>query len=138
WSRPLVAALFFLQPVVRGLARYRGRLTLQPTPQSARQRLAAYQRHGPGELDEVQYAGPDTLDRIGFLSAVQERLDQQGWTSKSDTGWSDHDIEVYGSRWSWLRLTNVTESYGVGGRVFRCRLQAGWSLPAKVLFWSAC
>src|SRR6185503_7181725 len=29
WSRPLVALLFFLQPIVRGWERYRGRLRLR-------------------------------------------------------------------------------------------------------------
>src|SRR6185503_7264413 len=35
WSRPLVALLFFLQPIARGWARYQGRRGLRPTPQSA-------------------------------------------------------------------------------------------------------
>src|SRR6266436_3709619 len=39
WSRPLVATLFFLQPVVRGWARYQGRLTLRRTPIAAQQTL---------------------------------------------------------------------------------------------------
>ena len=35
WSRPLVALLFFLQPIVRGWARYQGRLLVRPTPAGA-------------------------------------------------------------------------------------------------------
>src|SRR5439155_2264164 len=32
WSRPLVAMMFFVQPIVRGWARYQGRLSLRGTP----------------------------------------------------------------------------------------------------------
>src|SRR5207237_9286720 len=35
WSRPLVACLFFLQPLVRGWARYRSRLHFRPCSCSA-------------------------------------------------------------------------------------------------------
>src|SRR5436305_13142038 len=35
WSRPLVGWLFFLQPIVRGWARYQARLELQPRSWSA-------------------------------------------------------------------------------------------------------
>jgi hypothetical protein len=64
------------------------------------------------------------------------RLDQQGWPSKTDTGWSEYDIEVFGSRWSQLQLTTATEDFDGGKRLFRCRLRAFWSLPAKAAFWS--
>ena len=65
------------------------------------------------------------------------RLDQQGWASKTDTGWSEYDIELFGNRWSRLQLTTATEDYGGGKRLFRCRLRAHWSLLAKLAFWSA-
>jgi len=39
WSRPLVALLFFLQPIFRGWARYQGRLSLRQTPLSAHETL---------------------------------------------------------------------------------------------------
>ena len=35
WSRPLVALMYFLQPIVRGAARYQGRLNLPATPLAA-------------------------------------------------------------------------------------------------------
>src|SRR4030095_1144078 len=49
----------------------------------------------------------------------------------------DHDVEIYGSRWTQLQLTTASEEYVRGGRLFRCRLQGFWSLPAKLAFWSA-
>ena len=54
-----------------------------------------------------------------------------------DTGWSEHDVELYGNRWSRLQLTTATEDYGGGKRLFRCRLKTHWSLLAHLAFWSA-
>ncbi len=137
WSRPLVALLYFLQPLARGWARYAGRLGLRPVPQVAADRLESLSRRDTGEpLDVLYYWGEQSLDRIDWLNGLVLRLDQQGWPSKTDSGWSEHDIEVFGSRWSQLQVTTVTEDYGEGKRLFRCRLNCQWSLPGKVAFWA--
>src|SRR5262245_13565256 len=137
WSRPLVALLYFLQPIARGWARYQGRLGLQQTPSTANARLAALGLYDSGEpLDYLFYWGDGQIDRIDWVNGIVLRLDQQNWPSKTDTGWSDHDIEVYGSRWSRLQLTTATEDYGGNRRLFRCRLRVYWSLLAKLAFWS--
>jgi len=47
WSRPLVAMLFFLQPIVRGWARYRGRLSVEcmvEIPETEMRRSLAFLR----------------------------------------------------------------------------------------------
>lgn len=137
WSRPLIALLFFLQPIARGWARYQGRLGRQPTPQIAYDRIEALQRRDTGEsLDYLYYWGDGAIDRIDWVNGIVLRLDQQGWPSKTDAGWSSYDIEVFGNRWSQLQLTTATEDYGGGMRLFRCRLLATWSLPGILAFWS--
>src|ERR1017187_4229433 len=56
WSRPLVGMLFFLQPIVRGWARYQGRLMLRPTPLAAQQTLDSIAlRESKKPLRVVQY-----------------------------------------------------------------------------------
>jgi GT2 family glycosyltransferase len=139
WSRPLVATLFFLQPIVRGWARYQGRLTLRPTPSAVQQSLDSLGlRDSKTPLREVQYWAEPAVDRLAFVGAVLRRLDQQGWPNKSDIGWSDYDVEVYGNRWSSLQLTTVAEDHPKNKQLLRCRLRARWSLPAKVAFWTLC
>src|SRR4029077_1264823 len=86
---------------------------------------------------QVYYWSDSVIDRIDWLNSVVLRLDQQGWPSKTDSGWSDHDLEIQGSRWTLLQLTTVSEDYVQAKRLFRCRLKAFWSLPAKLAFWSA-
>jgi len=139
WSRPLVAMLFFLQPIVRGWARYQGRLTLRRTPVAAQQTLDTLAlRQGKQFLHEVQYWAENRVERLDLVADILRRLDRQGWPNKSDIGWSDYDVEIYGNRWSNLQLTTVAEEHPPGKQLIRCRLRARWSLAATVAFWSLC
>ena len=132
WSRPLVTLLFFLQPIVRGFARYRGRISIPNAPPDNWSRHEALERLSRDRtLDDVCYWSPEGLDRQTFVSSILRCLDQQGWQSRSDTGWSDCDVEIYGNRWSHCQITTVSESVLSG--LVRCRLRALMSLPAKLL-----
>ena len=136
WSRPLVALLFLLQPVVRGWARYQWGLSQrsQSHPVSKRPETEP-SLDGVESLDRVCYWSEGGADRYAFLSRVLVKLGQEFWQIKPDTGWNDHDVEIFGSRWSRLRLVTVSEELEEGRRVFRCRLQTDWSLRAKIGFW---
>jgi len=137
WSRPLVALLFFLQPIVRGLARYQGRLNVRPMPAAALKRLDALPREDRAPLvEELNFWTPSGFDRLTFIKALMQRLDREGWNSRPDAGWSHYDVEIYGSRWSRLQLVTVAEQMPDDSKLLRCRLRAGWSLPAKIVFWS--
>jgi GT2 family glycosyltransferase len=134
WSRPLVALLFLLQPVVRGWARYRWRLTVRPQPRTKRRAGAAGVAR-PKSVGTVSYWSDKGVDRFAFLDGVLKLLEVEGWQTKLDTGWNDHDVEIYGEKWARLRLTTVTEDLGGGRTVVRGRLDANWSLRAKLYFW---
>jgi len=137
WSRPLVALLFFLQPIVRGWARYQGRLRLRPAPEAAHETLDSVALRDSGEpLDLAQYWAKQRLDRLAFVAAILRRLDEQGWPNRPDAGWSEFDVEIHGSRWSHLQLTTVAVEHLTGNQLLRCRLRGRWSLQAKVAFWS--
>ncbi len=138
WSRPLIALLFFLQPIWRGWARYQGRLNIRATPQAAYENLETVRLKDKNErIDHVEYWAETWMDRIDFLRSILVRLEEQGWQYKTDTGWSEFDVEIFGNRWSHLQLTTVAEPHPGGKQLFRCRLRTSWSLPAKVAFWSA-
>ncbi len=135
WSRPLVALLFFLQPIVRGWARHQGRLTLQPLTLAAQQSLdsvALYQ--SKQSLNEVEYWAEKRIERLDFVTAVLQRLDQKNWPHRSDIGWSEFDVEIYGSYWSHLQFTTVAEDHPQQRQLIRCRLRAIASLTAQIAF----
>ena len=137
WSRPLVALLFFLQPIVRGLARYRGRLAQRPLKLASQESLDSLAFfHGRQRLGEVQYWAARRVDRLAYVAMILKQLQERGWPNKSDVGWSDYDVEIYGSRWSHLLLTTVAEDHPQDRQVVRCRLRAVWSFQAKVAFWT--
>ncbi|MGA2747540.1 MAG: glycosyltransferase [Verrucomicrobiota bacterium] len=133
WSRPLVALLFFLQPIVRGWARYQGRLSFGPTPRKAIESLESLAlRDRPAAMEQVEYWSESRLDRLDFVRHIIQRLDEQGWEIKADAGWSDFDVEIFGSRWAHLQLATVEEAHAGGRQRLRCRLRTAWSLSAKV------
>jgi len=124
---------------VRGWARYQGRLLIRPAPLAAQYSLDSIAlRESRQPLGEVQYWAEHRVHRLQWVADILRRLDQQGWPNKSDIGWSEYDVEIYGSRWSKLQLTTVTEDHPQNKQMLRCRLRALWSLQAKVAFWSVC
>lgn len=136
WSRPLVALLFFLQPIVRGWARYQGRLSQESMPTAARARLDSLSPSATGKtaVQELHYWSEGGHDRLRFLGSIIAALEEQGWPIKVDAGWSDHDVEVFGNRWSRLQLVTAAEHYSSGRTMYCCRLRTAWSLLAKVTF----
>jgi len=63
------------------------------------------------------------------------RLDEMGWPNKSDIGWSEFDIELFGNRWNSVQLTTVAEDHHQGRCLVRARLRPRWTLEARVAFW---
>lgn len=133
WSRPLVALLFFLQPIVRGWARHRWRWTTQP--HARKPPRPALARFDPAVPQLISYWHQGDADRLEFLRRLIKQLDQEGWQNKADTGWGKFDVEVFGDRWSKLRLTTVTEDLPERQQIVRCRLRATWSPRATLGFW---
>jgi O-antigen biosynthesis protein len=134
WSRPLVALLFFLQPIVRSWARFKWRLSLLA---ANRPKLIAEPAAGdvaePPEPLVYWVDGP--VDRYKLLERVLAKLDHAGWPFKVDTGWTDCDVEVPLNFWTRLTFTTACEDLGHNKKNFPCRIHSYWSMPARLLFW---
>lgn len=138
WSRPLVALLFFLQPIVRGWARYRGRLLMRPTPMAQPSLDSIALRSSDQDLSHRAYWSDQHRNRLEVVQDILARMEMQGWPHRADSGWSDYDIEVYGSRWSHLQLTTAGEDHPKGKQLLRFRLRSRWSFIAGTTFWTLC
>lgn len=137
WSRPLVALLFLLQPIVRGWARYQRRLLPRLSPDIPSETLDSIALcQSRQSLDQVDYWSDEPLNRFAWVGDIVRRLEQRGWPHRADIGWSEYDMQIYDTRWSKLQFATVVEDWANGKRLLRCRLRGCWSLRAKVAFWS--
>jgi hypothetical protein len=136
WSRPLVAVLYLLQPLVRGWARYQGRMIFHGPPAGAGESLDSVALRNSAEpLREARYWSSQPINRLALVGHIIRRLEAQGWPCRPDIGWSDYDVEIFGGRWSNLQLITAGEELAPGQHLFCCRMRSGWSLPAKLGFW---
>lgn len=134
-SRLLVASMFFLQPIVRGWARYYSSVRAPASRFSPRENLRTAIREGPEDSFRlVEYWNERGLERVEFLRLLLERLDDHGWQNKADAGWNRYDVQVYGSPWSLVQLITVNEAIGHGKYLLRCRVMPGGTLFAKAFF----
>lgn len=131
WSRPLVALLYLMQPIVRGFGRYEGRLRNEPllTGPGVFEALAARNSRKPSET--LSYWVEGGLARDRFVAAIVKELEKRAWPHRADIGWSEYDVEILGNRWVNLQLVTVAEEHSGGRRMFRCRLNPRLSFLAK-------
>jgi glycosyltransferase involved in cell wall biosynthesis len=132
WSRPLVALLFFLQPVIRGWARFKWRFTLL----AAHRSVSLEPPEWPADKDPpatMAFWSDRGTDRYQFLESILRQLARSGCPYRTDTGWTAYDVEVQPHLWTQLRLTTVTEDLEQGKKSLHCRIQTSWALPARIL-----
>jgi hypothetical protein len=130
--------LFFLQPIVRGWARFKWAWSERIPPHS--RMLSAAEtipscRHAEHREQIISYWSAGGLDRSTLLQRIIERLQGEHWPVKLDTGYSDYDLEIVGSNWARLRVTTVSEELEQGRHVFRCRIKSNWTFRSEALFW---
>jgi O-antigen biosynthesis protein len=130
WSRPLVAVLFFLQPIVRGWARFKWRLSLRD--RFARQSPTTAVRPSDAmQANQLHYwTRSSSADRYEFLTRVMAQCGAVGWDAETVTGWTRYDLRIAAGPWTKIKLTTTTEDLGHNERTLRCRIESGWSLPA--------
>jgi O-antigen biosynthesis protein len=121
-QRGIVAALSYVQPLVRSWWRYRTRFF--PPIKTKR----------GGELDAmigqplalngslvVDYWDEQWRERTDLLDRVVAYLEDQRWAAEVDSGWSDWDLEIYCHPWTAVQVTTTQEDHGSGKRLIRVR-----------------
>jgi glycosyltransferase involved in cell wall biosynthesis len=134
WTRPLIALLHALQPLERGLARYRTGLRRRDTsgPGVKALRLPPI---GVPKSGEVLYWSDGRVDRFQLLGALKPQLEEAGWLYREDTGWETFDLEIQTDPWTQVRLVTVHEDLELGRRNIRCRFRTAWTARLTLAFW---
>jgi hypothetical protein len=139
WSRPLVGFLFLMQPLCRGLARYRTRMALTPAGRPPAVTTDDLPLVSLVESNTVlAYWAGARVDRVELLDAIGRAAERHGFRVRRDAGWHPFDLELIGDAWARFRLVTTTEELEGGANNLRCRLEASWSFAANLLFFSGC
>jgi hypothetical protein len=62
-------------------------------------------------------------DRVVLLQKIKEDVAAAGWRMRIDSGWSEWDMEIYGSRYVKVRLTTMSEHHDGRGMLTRVRIE---------------
>ncbi|MCX7722891.1 MAG: glycosyltransferase [Verrucomicrobiae bacterium] len=134
WSRPMVALLHFLQPLARGLGRYEGRVRTPARIIGPGVFEAVAARPLEPAPETVSYWTERNLTRYELIGAIIRELELRGWPYRTDSGWSNYDIEIGGDRLIRLELVTVAEEHGANRRVLRCRLRPRSTFSARAIW----
>jgi hypothetical protein len=95
-------------------------------------------RESGEDLSVRNYWSDRRRDRLQVVKEVLGQLDAEGWPNRADTGWSEYDIEIFGTRWSQLHLVTAGEDHAHGKQMLRFRLLPRWSFLARTAFGALC
>jgi hypothetical protein len=143
WCRPLVACLYWLQPIIRGWSRMTY-LVKQAKPPQLRRSARRLRRRLPATLRGCNYFAESdrNLGREALLDALVKRAKAIGWTGDFDNAWAEWDVKLDGDFWHDVTIRTATEELGWPRRFTRCRCAAipttsSKMLVAAVVVWSA-
>jgi GT2 family glycosyltransferase len=120
-SRLLVAALCYLQPLVRSWRRYRTRLFGRWPPPGGVAGNGGGRRLPPGGRREEAYWSEEGYERTELLGLFIAYLLEHRWGTTVDSGWSDWDVEVHGHPWTQLQVYTAQEDHGGRRHLIRVR-----------------
>ena len=63
-------------------------------------------------------------------------LDRDDWQASADSGWDEHDVTIFGDRFTRVDVSTVAENHGGNKRLLCARLSSHWTLLGKVFLWT--
>jgi hypothetical protein len=143
WSRPLVFALYLIQPIVRGGERYLHRLARKKPvgPPPACPSLRAHVKRVSPFRRDLYWTSDDGRGREQLLDSLIRLAQQRKWPGVFGPEWSDWDVALFGGCWQGVRVHTVTEELGGAKRFTRARwvlrpTQFAVAIAGMLLIWT--
>lgn len=135
WTRPLVACLYALQPILRGWYRLTSLLRNRRLPD-----ITSPSKENRPEVKRISSTTRDTywdsnenLGREQLLHTLVEEAKRHGWAGDYDNAWADWDIKLVGDRWHDITCHTATEELGWPRRFTRARCRVRSTRFTRVL-----
>lgn len=125
WTRPIVAYLYGMQPILRGWTRLTHLLRNRRLPDVASppkidrpeiKRISTTRR-------DVYWNSDQSLGREELLKTLVEEAKRHGWSGDFDNSWAQWDIKLVGDRWHDILCLTATEELGWPHRFTRLRCE---------------
>lgn len=134
WCRPVVFALYILQPVVRGWHRYNHRW-------AHRGHAAHLENHNVrtavkkinGRQNDLYWNSTDNVGREELIKQMHTEAIERAWSGVFGPAWACYDMQLMGDRWHDVQVYTATEELGWPKRFTRCRMKAVTTRTARVL-----
>jgi len=147
FSRPLVALLFFLQPIIRSWARYRAEYPFHTSLTSKGNSDGDSGEVYPNFQDKVSLHGYENslqrlvfsnsidftlwsqegMDRVAYLEKLKAFLLDKNYIVRVDTGWDGYDFQVSRSLALTVNILTFSEPHSEGARAIKVRMTPHYS-----------
>ncbi|MCO6044731.1 glycosyltransferase [Aeoliella sp. ICT_H6.2] len=149
WCRPLVAYLYWVQPILRGWHRTTHLLKIRKVPRHPVS-FRAPQVENERTLCKVEksscYAHWDNRSgrgRTEMLHALVNLAKRGGWKGDFENAWADWDVKLLGDLWHHITVRTATEELGWPRRFTRARCdlrktQLSQVIAVAIAIWLIC
>ncbi|MEA3210824.1 MAG: hypothetical protein QOE70_3881 [Chthoniobacter sp.] len=123
-ARLLVTFLAFVQPLVRGWARYFTWMKYKHTPRGviAKPEAGLAPDAHSSSISKLDFWNETGQGRERLLAEIFALLENEDWRYSADTGWKNWDVQIYGNEFWSIQLRTVTEYHGGPKCLTRVRL----------------
>jgi glycosyltransferase involved in cell wall biosynthesis len=123
WCRPLVAFLYFIQPIVRGFYRLTYLLSNKRLPQMhvGPGTGASSAKQNSASVVDLYWQSDQATGREGLLEELVNKAKGLGWYGDFGNAWADWDVKLVGDRWHDIVIRTATEELGWPKRFTRAR-----------------
>lgn len=121
WCRPLVAYLYFRQPIWRGWYRLTHLLRSKKLPSSRTKRPTTPGKRISTTEQDIYWESYDGLGRELLLEVLVNEAKMSGWAGDFENAWADWDVKLVGDCWHDIALRTATEELGWPKRFTRAR-----------------